>query len=192
MDTLQGSDDRVASRDDATDVEDAADPQFFRTLHWVRRVLPAAFLVLVGVLAVRELRGMDLHAVRALLHDISLSQLLIIQLAAIAGILAMSLYDWRAARALQLRFPARTLVRNAWIANAFNNLIGLSGLAVSLYPYLLPPDVTITDAAASPRTQVFMLTGIGMLLPIMLIYNGYQYFVFRGKLSQQDNSERHQ
>jgi cytochrome d ubiquinol oxidase subunit II len=63
-------------------------------------------------------------------------------------------------------------------------LCSFAGLAVSLYPYLLPPAVTIADAAASPKTQVFMLTGIGMLLPIMLIYNGYQYFVFRGKVSR--------
>jgi len=62
-------------------------------------------------------------------------------------------------------------------------LCSFAGLAVSLYPYLLPPSVTIATAAASPKTQVFMLTGIGMLLPIMLIYNGYQYFVFRGKVS---------
>lgn len=62
-------------------------------------------------------------------------------------------------------------------------LCSFAGLAVSLYPFLLPPDVTIASAAASPKTQVFMLTGIGMLLPIMLIYNGYQYFVFRGKVS---------
>jgi cytochrome d ubiquinol oxidase subunit II len=44
--------------------------------------------------------------------------------------------------------------------------------------------VTIAIASASPKTQVFMLTGIGMLLPVMLIYNGYQYFVFRGKIAQ--------
>jgi cytochrome d ubiquinol oxidase subunit II len=62
-------------------------------------------------------------------------------------------------------------------------LCSFAGLAVSLYPYLLPPAVTIADAAASPKTLVFMLTGIGMLLPIMLIYNGYQYFVFRGKVA---------
>jgi len=65
-------------------------------------------------------------------------------------------------------------------------LCSFAGLAVSLYPYLLPPTVNITNAAASPKTLVFMLTGIGMLLPIMLIYNGYQYFVFRGKVSQHD------
>lgn len=63
-------------------------------------------------------------------------------------------------------------------------LCSFAGLAASLYPYLLPPSVTIANAAASPKTLVFMLTGIGMLLPIMLIYNGYQYFVFRGKVSQ--------
>jgi cytochrome d ubiquinol oxidase subunit II len=62
-------------------------------------------------------------------------------------------------------------------------LCSFSGLAISLYPYLLPPYVSISDAAASPKTLVFMLTGIGMLLPIMLIYNGYQYYVFRGKVS---------
>jgi len=70
-------------------------------------------------------------------------------------------------------------------------LCSFAGLAVSLFPYLLPPDVTIADAAASPKTLVFMLTGIGMLLPVMLIYNGYQYFVFRGKVTQEGDSEQH-
>lgn len=68
-------------------------------------------------------------------------------------------------------------------------ICSFAGLALSLYPYLLPPSVTIASAAASAKTQVFMLTGIGMLLPIMLIYNGYQYFVFRGKTSQHYHHE---
>ena len=46
----------------------------------------------------------------------------------------------------------------------------------------MPPYLTITDAAASGKTLVFMLAGIGMLIPIMLVYNGYQYLVFRGKV----------
>lgn len=57
-----------------------------------------------------------------------------------------------------------------------------TGLALSLYPYLLPPALTVMDAAASPKTLVFMLTGVGMLVPVMMIYNGYQYLVFRGKV----------
>jgi cytochrome d ubiquinol oxidase subunit II len=63
-------------------------------------------------------------------------------------------------------------------------VLSFAGLAISLYPSLLPPSVTIENAAASPKTLVFMLTGIGMLLPVMLIYNGYQYLVFRGKVGQ--------
>jgi cytochrome d ubiquinol oxidase subunit II len=56
-------------------------------------------------------------------------------------------------------------------------------LAISFYPYLLPPQILVEESAASSSTLVFMLAGIGMLLPVMLIYNGYQYLVFRGKVS---------
>jgi cytochrome d ubiquinol oxidase subunit II len=55
------------------------------------------------------------------------------------------------------------------------------GLAASLYPYIIPNVVTATQAAADNMTLVFMLLGIGMLTPIMLAYNAYQYMVFRGK-----------
>lgn len=63
-------------------------------------------------------------------------------------------------------------------------VLSFAGLAITLYPNLLPPTVSIATAAASPKTLVFMLTGIGMLLPVMLIYNSYQYLVFRGKVGQ--------
>ncbi len=62
-------------------------------------------------------------------------------------------------------------------------LTSFAGLAVSLHPYLVPPDLTVFEAAASPLTLVFMLAGIGLLLPIMMVYNGYQYLVFRGKIT---------
>ncbi len=62
-------------------------------------------------------------------------------------------------------------------------LASFGGLAVSLHPYIVPPSLTLTQAAASPATLIFMLTGIGMLLPVMMIYNGYQYLVFRGKVT---------
>lgn len=67
----------------------------------------------------------------------------------------------------------------------------LIGLAVSLYPYIVPTAVTVHSAASSSKTLVFMLTGIGMLVPVMLIYNAYQYLVFRGKVTQEgySNSE---
>ncbi|MHB1678075.1 MAG: cytochrome d ubiquinol oxidase subunit II [Sulfuriferula sp.] len=57
------------------------------------------------------------------------------------------------------------------------------GLVGSLYPYAIGPTLTWTASASAPGTQLFMLAGILPLIPIMLFYNGYQYMVFRGKVS---------
>lgn len=62
-------------------------------------------------------------------------------------------------------------------------LCSLTGLAVSLYPLIVPPAISLIEAASSAKTLAFMLPGIGMLIPIMLFYNGYQYLVFRGKVT---------
>jgi cytochrome d ubiquinol oxidase subunit II len=62
-------------------------------------------------------------------------------------------------------------------------IMSLLGLAASLFPYIAPPGVNLYDAAAPSNTLVFMLTGIGLLIPIMLVYNAYQYLVFRGKIT---------
>ena len=53
--------------------------------------------------------------------------------------------------------------------------------AASVYPYAVPPALTLDAAASPPLTLKIMLILIGVLLPVMLIYNGYQYRVFRGK-----------
>jgi cytochrome d ubiquinol oxidase subunit II len=55
------------------------------------------------------------------------------------------------------------------------------GLAASLYPTIVPPAITLREAAASGGTLTFMLAGIGLLLPVMLLYNAFQYRVFSGK-----------
>ncbi|MEZ5583056.1 MAG: cytochrome d ubiquinol oxidase subunit II [Candidatus Competibacteraceae bacterium] len=68
-------------------------------------------------------------------------------------------------------------------------LASFTGLALSVYPYLIPPAITLHQAASSSHTLVFMLTGIGILMPIMLIYNGYQYLVFRGKVRAEGYAE---
>ncbi len=62
-------------------------------------------------------------------------------------------------------------------------LASLIGLSLSLYPYLVPGAVTANEAAADSFTLVFMMLGIGMLIPVMITYNVYQYFVFRGKVT---------
>jgi cytochrome bd ubiquinol oxidase subunit II len=58
-------------------------------------------------------------------------------------------------------------------------------LAGSLYPYILPPQVTV-DAAAPALTLKVMLVVMVPLLPLMLLYNVYQYKVFSGKVSASD------
>jgi cytochrome d ubiquinol oxidase subunit II len=63
-------------------------------------------------------------------------------------------------------------------------MLGYLGLAISVFPYLVPPSITIWDAAAAPASQIFMLLGTLPLLPIILIYTGFVYYVFRGKVKE--------
>ncbi len=60
----------------------------------------------------------------------------------------------------------------------------LVGLAVSIWPDVIPGRVTIWQAAAPHKSQVFMLFGAGLLVPVILAYTGWAYWVFRGKVGQ--------
>ncbi|KAA0684106.1 cytochrome d ubiquinol oxidase subunit II [Roseomonas genomospecies 6] len=57
------------------------------------------------------------------------------------------------------------------------------GLAISLWPVLIPPGITVWQAAAPPETQVFLLIGMAFLIPTILFYTAYSYWVFRGKVT---------
>lgn len=61
-------------------------------------------------------------------------------------------------------------------------VIAFIGLAISLYPNLIPPSLTIYDAAAPPESLRFLLWGAAFLIPIILAYTIYSYWVFRGKV----------
>jgi cytochrome d ubiquinol oxidase subunit II len=61
-------------------------------------------------------------------------------------------------------------------------LLGYLGLVISSYPYLVPPSLTIWDTAAAPASQIFMLIGTLVLLPLILVYTGFVYWLFRGKV----------
>jgi cytochrome d ubiquinol oxidase subunit II len=56
------------------------------------------------------------------------------------------------------------------------------GLAISLFPYVAPPSITLWDAAAAPQSQAFLLIGTLFLLPVIFTYIGWSYWVFRGKV----------
>lgn len=81
------------------------------------------------------------------------------------------------ARALLLRHEVAPFF---WTTGIYAG--SLIGLAASFYPAIVPGGLTIQQAAADSLTLVFMMVGIGLLIPIMIFYNGYQYLVFRGKV----------
>jgi len=72
-------------------------------------------------------------------------------------------------------------------ALAFYSAVGIFvlayiGLLISNYPYLVPPSITIWEAAAVPESQWFLLIGTAILLPFILGYTAFVYYTFRGKV----------
>jgi cytochrome d ubiquinol oxidase subunit II len=67
-------------------------------------------------------------------------------------------------------------------------LFGLcfAGIGVSFYPYMAPPSLTIAEAAAPDESLRFLLVGAAALIPLILAYTGYSYWVFRGKVRPGD------
>jgi cytochrome d ubiquinol oxidase subunit II len=62
-------------------------------------------------------------------------------------------------------------------------LLCFLGLGISTFPYLVPPSVTIWQAAAVPHSQIFSLIGALLFLPLVLAYTAFVYWTFRGKVA---------
>ncbi|MFN4278131.1 MAG: cytochrome d ubiquinol oxidase subunit II [Ferrovibrio sp.] len=88
-----------------------------------------------------------------------------------AGILWRGLHDYK--RPLQPFLAALALFVLSYI-----------GLGISFWPLMVPPSITIWDAAAPDASLGFLLIGAAVLLPIILAYTGYAYWVFRGKVDR--------
>jgi len=56
------------------------------------------------------------------------------------------------------------------------------GIAISLFPMIVPHHYSLWQAASSPDTQIFLGVGTLFLLPVILVYTGWSYWVFRGKV----------
>ena len=59
------------------------------------------------------------------------------------------------------------------------------GLGISMWPWLVPFEITFRQAAAAPQSQSLLLVGTVIMLPIILAYVGYCYYIFRGKASHE-------
>ncbi|MEK9770831.1 MAG: cytochrome d ubiquinol oxidase subunit II [Nitrosomonadales bacterium] len=66
-------------------------------------------------------------------------------------------------------------------------LLSFIGLMISIFPHIVPPQITIWDAAAPEKSLKFLLVGVVIFLPIIIAYTAYTYWVFRGKVNPGDN-----
>ncbi|MBA2352736.1 MAG: cytochrome d ubiquinol oxidase subunit II [Burkholderiales bacterium] len=64
-------------------------------------------------------------------------------------------------------------------------LLGYAGLGISIWPNIVPPDITIWEGASPPESQMFLLVGIVFLFPVILGYTAYSYWIFRGKVTRE-------
>jgi cytochrome d ubiquinol oxidase subunit II len=80
----------------------------------------------------------------------------------------------------------RTLARDnpvaPFVLALFLLFLGYTGLAISLWPHIIPPDISIWDAAAPPESMGFTLVGALLIIPFILAYSAWSYYVFRGKV----------
>jgi cytochrome d ubiquinol oxidase subunit II len=65
-------------------------------------------------------------------------------------------------------------------------LLAYLGLGISLWPYVIPPQISIWDAAAPIQSQGFALVGTLAIIPLILAYTAWSYYVFRGKVRHGD------
>lgn len=61
-------------------------------------------------------------------------------------------------------------------------VISFIGIGISFYPLMVPPSLTIWDVAAPDSSLKFALVGTVILVPVILAYTAYAYWVFRGKV----------
>lgn len=88
---------------------------------------------------------------------------------------------------LYLRLKNRRAELSPFILSMFLFWLGYSGLAISIWPNIVPPSIDIWQAASPAKTQGFMIWGFIVLIPIILAYTAYSYWVFRGKVGKDDN-----
>ena len=89
--------------------------------------------------------------------------------------LLLVIAEWRA-----LSSPSSEASPFLWAMALF--FMSYLGVAISLWPMIVPHRYSLWEAASSPSTQAFLLIGTLVLLPVILLYTGWSYWVFRGKV----------
>jgi cytochrome d ubiquinol oxidase subunit II len=87
---------------------------------------------------------------------------------------AAALFVWRSLRSGKEAGP--------FIGTLLLFLVSYVGIVISLWPMIVPYHYSLDQAASSPSTQAFLLIGTLFLLPVILVYSSWSYWVFRGKV----------
>jgi len=98
----------------------------------------------------------------------------------ILAIFAFSMLMWALRNGFEL---------SAFFWSVIISMAIFTAITIGYYPFMVPASIALTDAASSSKTLIFMLSGIGFLIPVMLIYSGYQYLVFRGKVKMNEHRD---
>ncbi|RIA37274.1 cytochrome bd-I ubiquinol oxidase subunit 2 apoprotein [Hephaestia caeni] len=69
-----------------------------------------------------------------------------------------------------------------FILALFLLFLGYTGFGISLWPNIIPPDISIWDAAGPAQSMGFTLVGALLIIPFILVYTAWSYYVFRGKV----------
>lgn len=86
------------------------------------------------------------------------------------------------AAAMILRSLARDHHAAPFVLTLFLLFLGYTGLAISLWPHIIPPSISIWEAAGPPESMGFTLVGALFIIPFILAYTAWAYYVFRGKV----------
>jgi cytochrome bd ubiquinol oxidase subunit II len=91
--------------------------------------------------------------------------------------LLVAALSWFLLRALK-RDPQRA----PFVAALGLIFLGYTGMAISIWPHIVPPAISIWTASSAPQSQGFALVGTLFILPFILAYTVWSYYVFRGKV----------
>jgi cytochrome d ubiquinol oxidase subunit II len=89
-----------------------------------------------------------------------------------------ALTTWGFAHALRSERELAPFILCVWLY-----VLALAGLAISLWPYVVPRHLSVWEVAAPPDSLRFLLWGVSIIVPIVLVYTSHTYYVFRGKAS---------
>jgi cytochrome d ubiquinol oxidase subunit II len=148
-------------------------------LDWSRRVGVVSALVVIAMMAIVSFWVPALDVAAAQRWGISYPDIDWGRLAPLLPIpLLVAVAFWQLIRSIR---SGTTYAPHMWASSLF--LLGFVGLLIGIFPYLVPYSLTFYEAAAAPKSQGLLLIGAVIMLPIILGYTAYVFWIFRGKMS---------